>query len=702
MKRPKPMRHKLFGNKKLTRSSFSRLHLIVFALVFAACGGYVLWRGFAETAIEPAETAHVWVDTTGGTCTSSVTRVTYSDTEACASVTAAYNVVPNGGKILVKAGTYTGIQTLRKRPGIIGILIAPSGGRVSFDNPFCLGRSNSSCGNITQSAPPDNITIDATAGSGTFVFRGSFVIHSVGSDCGNNITIRGGHAPSWYFGCASNLFVEQTLAGPYQSAESAYSLGFGGSGVGMPVNVTLRDNEIYHHTNECRGYPGQAADGVGPVDCPDMTLAAPAAAGATSVTVNENVNYWSSQGHLCTLTQHQTNDCRSKWEFLDLWSATGAANIGQEVQVYQVSGNEITFTPALSQSYPAGTRVWAASDDHVDGFDIRGVLGTLNIINNRMSNIGSQGIFLGDAPEGNYPSPCAAALGMPTYNAACFEDVNIVGNMIDTSRALGASPNNAVNIKVGPNDPLWAPGSHVYIAYNTTPMGLNSNIAGSTNHGAAGSADTQLYRGNFSQWNGNCVTPYTAYGISVSYDHNAFYHTDGGASCSVDEVHLTQSVSTYVNGSPTAFANDDDINDMIFDLRQNGNTPARDCGNPLDFPTTDLFGTIRPQGTAPDCGAHEFTVAGAPTPPPTPTPAPPPTNPPPTPTPIPTPTPSPTPTPPTTHLKRGDLNSDHQITVVDLSILLTRYGTANSTGDIDTNGRVDVVDLSILLSNYGK
>jgi hypothetical protein len=50
----------------------------------------------------------------------------------------------------------------------------------------------------------------------------------------------------------------------------------------------------------------------------------------------------------------------------------------------------------------------------------------------------------------------------------------------------------------------------------------------------------------------------------------------------------------------------------------------------------------------------------------------------------------------------GDLNNDNTVNVTDMSILLSNYGTANTTADINTDGTVNVLDMSILLSNYGK
>jgi hypothetical protein len=64
------------------------------------------------------------------------------------------------------------------------------------------------------------------------------------------------------------------------------------------------------------------------------------------------------------------------------------------------------------------------------------------------------------------------------------------------------------------------------------------------------------------------------------------------------------------------------------------------------------------------------------------------------------PTPPPPPPPP---CPPGDVNGDCRVTVTDLSILLTNWGsTTNVVCDLNTNGIVDIFDLSILLSNYGR
>jgi hypothetical protein len=51
--------------------------------------------------------------------------------------------------------------------------------------------------------------------------------------------------------------------------------------------------------------------------------------------------------------------------------------------------------------------------------------------------------------------------------------------------------------------------------------------------------------------------------------------------------------------------------------------------------------------------------------------------------------------------KPGDLNNDGAVNILDLSILLSNYGTTNAVADINHDSTVNIFDLSILLSNYG-
>jgi hypothetical protein len=51
--------------------------------------------------------------------------------------------------------------------------------------------------------------------------------------------------------------------------------------------------------------------------------------------------------------------------------------------------------------------------------------------------------------------------------------------------------------------------------------------------------------------------------------------------------------------------------------------------------------------------------------------------------------------------KRGDFNGDNKIDIFDLSMLLSKYNTTDTSRDLNGDGKVDIFDLSILLRDYG-
>lgn len=72
----------------------------------------------------------------------------------------------------------------------------------------------------------------------------------------------------------------------------------------------------------------------------------------------------------------------------------------------------------------------------------------------------------------------------------------------------------------------------------------------------------------------------------------------------------------------------------------------------------------------------------------------------PLPTAIPTSIPTATVTPTKTPAQKSDFNNDGKVDIQDLSFLLTRWGTADTTADINKDGKVTIIDLSVVLSNW--
>lgn len=52
--------------------------------------------------------------------------------------------------------------------------------------------------------------------------------------------------------------------------------------------------------------------------------------------------------------------------------------------------------------------------------------------------------------------------------------------------------------------------------------------------------------------------------------------------------------------------------------------------------------------------------------------------------------------------KKGDINGDGKINVLDLSVMLSKFGTSHSGADLNGDGKISILDLSILLSRWGK
>ncbi len=56
----------------------------------------------------------------------------------------------------------------------------------------------------------------------------------------------------------------------------------------------------------------------------------------------------------------------------------------------------------------------------------------------------------------------------------------------------------------------------------------------------------------------------------------------------------------------------------------------------------------------------------------------------------------------TASAKTGDLNLDNKVDLVDLGIMINKWGTTDATCDLNKNGKVDLIDLALFISNYNK
>ena len=70
-----------------------------------------------------AQTANLWIDANGGTCTRQSTPAAYNDAAACASMQDAAAAASNGDAVLIKQGTGYGDQTVTAAKGSPGVTI---------------------------------------------------------------------------------------------------------------------------------------------------------------------------------------------------------------------------------------------------------------------------------------------------------------------------------------------------------------------------------------------------------------------------------------------------------------------------------------------------------------------------------------------------------------------------------------------------
>jgi hypothetical protein len=251
----------------LKNSRFSRANFLLFILVFACIGGYILLQSKAA-----GSNANLWVDTDGGSCTRQATAGVYNNTQACGTLDAAFAASSAGDIVLVKCGTYPAqaINTVKSSGNVT--FRSETGTCAIFDN---LGASVITLGNGVGYLTLDHLTVHGLirGSTTTGIGNNNVTISYSDIDVGQKV-----NAEPITYSVGSNLTITHNNIGPS-------CCGFnGGSGVspegiriGKPnasavscttqaCNVTISYNLIQDATRDCQYWP---TSGYG--TCPDTT-----------------------------------------------------------------------------------------------------------------------------------------------------------------------------------------------------------------------------------------------------------------------------------------------------------------------------------------------------------------------------------------------------------------------------------------------
>jgi hypothetical protein len=134
---------------------------------------------------------------------------------------------------------------------------------------------------------------------------------------------------------------------------------------------------------------------------------------------------------------------------------------------------------------------------------------------------------------------------------------------------------------------------------NTLSMGqgacsgiiIQNNVINGQMDNGGGCTGSPTHRNNIFTASVNSCTN----GVAFNGSNNIFPGA-GGTTCGANSKRCTPS---WLNGTPST--------SNRFDIRLSASdTCAKDSGDASDFAPTDLFGTLRPQGLAPDAGAFEI------------------------------------------------------------------------------------------------
>ena len=189
-------------------------------------------------------TANLFVDTNGGSCTRSPSRVGYSDAAACGSIDAANDKCLNGDQALIRGGNYTGG----------GQSVSGSGGRTAMCRIDVV---------TGERAMMKGLSI---GGVRWLTLRG---VESLEMDCSN-----GG------ISCSDNSFVPDNKRALYVSASEDVvieNVKYGGFGIGDSRRVTSAAQTSVRVTPSTARTPAPAARNTAPT-APSSTARSPRSA----------------------------------------------------------------------------------------------------------------------------------------------------------------------------------------------------------------------------------------------------------------------------------------------------------------------------------------------------------------------------------------------------------------------------------------
>lgn len=171
-----------------------------------------------------AQTANLWIDANGGTCTRQGTPASYSDAAACSSIQAALAAASAGDTVIMKSGSY-GSQTITAEKSSPGVLVKCE--NTNWDAPFVASASKNSC------------IVGASGGSVTA--GGSWYTLQ-------DITLDGGDArgPSWTARCSNCTFKNWNVHGDFVAV---FWMPVQGSPGGNSTNIVWDGGELFDPDN---------------------------------------------------------------------------------------------------------------------------------------------------------------------------------------------------------------------------------------------------------------------------------------------------------------------------------------------------------------------------------------------------------------------------------------------------------------------